>query len=101
MDILLQLFPVVISSLIEEYDYDFEVWHTDGTSDLIYELAPGTFSVRNSYSDPPGGNTAPVALAWNAGYLWLSEIDGDTIYKLDPANGSIITSFAAPGPDFS
>lgn len=36
-------------------------------------------------------------LAWDGNFLWFAENDQDKIYKMDPSNGDLVQSFAAPG----
>jgi hypothetical protein len=46
----------------------------------------------------------PTGLAWDGQYLWCITTENDSaiskIYRLDPLDGSIITSFDGPGPCF-
>ena len=37
-------------------------------------------------------------MAWDGEHLWVNDDSTDTIYKLNPSDGSIISSFPAPGP---
>ena len=42
----------------------------------------------------PGPN--PNGLAWDGAYLWVGDAATDSIYKLDPKDGSVILSFPSP-----
>ncbi len=44
----------------------------------------------------PSPDTAPFGLAWINDKLWHSDLRAQTIYQLDPTNGSILRSFSAP-----
>src|SRR5262245_15120525 len=49
--------------------------------------------------DSPNANAHGCAYDPATGSLWLSDSESDTIYELDPANGAIRSSFAAPGSE--
>lgn len=49
-------------------------------------------AVINSWSAPAIGSRG---LAWDGSFLWYSSMFSDTVYKLNPSDGSTITSFAA------
>ena len=42
---------------------------------------------------------SPQGLAWDGAYLWLSDDSTDTIYKINPQDGSVLFSFDSPGPE--
>ena len=42
---------------------------------------------------------SPQGLAWDGAYLWLSDDSTDTIYKINPQDGSVLLSFDSPGPE--
>jgi len=46
----------------------------------------------------PTPGSSPQGLAWDGEYIWMSDDSTDTIYKLDPWDGSVLLSFASPGP---
>ncbi len=54
-----------------------------------------TTGIRLPDSFPSPDNT-PWGLAPGNNCIWLSDIDGMTIYKINPANGSVLTQFTAP-----
>ena len=54
--------------------------------------APGDIAL--SLASP---STGPTGLTYADGYLWSADEDTDTIYKLDPVDGSVEDSFPAPG----
>lgn len=41
----------------------------------------------------------PTGLTWDGQYLWNCDFNSETIYAIDPADGSVIKSFRAPGTD--
>ena len=53
------------------------------------------FDVVKSFPSP---STIPFGLTWDGKYLWHSDRASGLIYKLNPADGSIITSFHPPKP---
>ncbi len=59
----------------------------------IYKVNHVDGSVVDSYSPPGGGQNA--GLTYDGAHLWLSGTD-DMIYKIDPSDFSVISSFPAP-----
>jgi hypothetical protein len=49
--------------------------------------------------DSPNANAHGCAYDPATGSLWLSDSESNTIYELDPTNGAIRSSFAAPGSE--
>jgi len=45
----------------------------------------------------PAGWLYARDIAWDGSYLWMGENFNSRIYKLDPANGAVISNFYAPG----
>jgi streptogramin lyase len=45
----------------------------------------------------PCPGTDPRGLTWDGTHLWHVDDDSGLIYKLNPTNGSVLASFAAPG----
>lgn len=50
------------------------------------------------HSFSPSLDLKPVGLTWDGEYFWVSDEINDTIYKIEPDDGSIILSFPSPGP---
>ena len=69
------------------------LWHSDRSSNLIYQLNPTDGSVIYSFTPPISD---PAGLTWDGSNLWCSDWSGGIIYKLNTAAGSIISSFASP-----
>ncbi len=44
----------------------------------------------------PSPDNSPWGLAPGNNCIWLSDIDGMTIYKINPSNGSVLSQFTAP-----
>ncbi|UCH63417.1 MAG: M6 family metalloprotease domain-containing protein [Fidelibacterota bacterium] len=58
-------------------------------------LVDSTLIIVDSFSAPSGGCRG---LTWGNGYLWVScASTSDYIYQIDPAGGTVISSFSAPG----
>ncbi|UCC29440.1 MAG: hypothetical protein JSU86_14705 [Phycisphaerales bacterium] len=55
-------------------------------------LRPGDIILQ--FSSP---GSSPCDLAWDGTHLWLADDGTDTIYKLDPSDGSVLSSFQSPG----
>ncbi len=74
-----------------------------GSGDLIQtEVREGTAKITDIgdiiYSfDSPGYE--PYGLAWDGNYLWHVDSREHKIYKIDPSNGNVISSFNSPGLD--
>lgn len=79
-----------------------------GTAALLVVMAvawatsPATTSDQSAASSEvavsflsPG--PSPCGLAWDGSYLWVADDSTDTIYKLDPANGTVLESLPTPG----
>ena len=63
------------------------------SSELYFNLAD-TGDVIHTIPTP-GGNSQ--ALTWDGSHLWCSDIFTDSIYKIDPVDGTVIKSFVFPG----
>ena len=61
----------------------------------IIALADSTTVVLSFPSPGP----SPQDLAWDGNYLWCADDSTDSLYKLDPADGTVILSFPTPGPE--
>ena len=49
--------------------------------------------IFNSFPSP--GDTSR-GLAWDGEYLWCADAGTDSVYKLNPSNGTIVSSFPFP-----
>ena len=67
---------------------------TPHTTATPYEYTSG---VRAPDSFPSPDNT-PWGLAPGNSCIWLSDIEGETIFKINPVTGGVLTQFAAPDP---
>jgi len=47
----------------------------------------------------PSPGPSPQDLAWDGNYLWCVDDSTDSLYKLDPSDGAIISAFPTPGPE--
>ena len=45
----------------------------------------------------PAPAPSPQGLAWDGNFLWVADDSTDTLYKIEPEDGSIISSFPTPG----
>jgi alpha-tubulin suppressor-like RCC1 family protein/subtilisin family serine protease len=81
-------------------------WHSKGWyPDRIYKMDPNDGTPQGWIQIPPGmSNKSLYGLTWFNGGLWLAEFsslysDGpqtNRIFKLNPADGSVLASFEAP-----
>jgi len=53
----------------------------------------------NILSSFPTPGPSPQGLGWDGAFLYLSDDSTDTIYKIDPNDGSVIVAFPSPGPE--
>ena len=47
----------------------------------------------------PSPGPSPQDLAWDGNYLWCVDDSTDSLYKLNPSDGAIISAFPTPGPE--
>lgn len=82
---------------IDLYSADYA--HTSSYPDFLYTLTTSG-GILNSWEVPDSPNAKPKGAAYDltTGHLWLADSNYDMIYELDPGDGSVISSFAAPGP---
>jgi hypothetical protein len=72
----------------------------DETGNLPQELHVSSMApldlgdVVNSFSTPASGF---LGLEWVDGYLWAASSSNDTLYRLDPTNGTILETLPVPG----
>lgn len=69
---------------------------------LLYQLVPEKKGFVINVIHAPGKNSAPCGLAYGNKSLWVSHgcakgDETDTIYQLDPWDGTIINAFPSPG----
>jgi DNA-binding beta-propeller fold protein YncE len=57
---------------------------------ITFAVSAKSQTIVGSFSTP--GNEAR-GLAWDGEYLWCADADADTVYKLNPSNGTIVASF--------
>lgn len=84
-------------SINNYYDTNFDGYSDESPYSLIkplfdvYYNPADTGDVIHSIPTPPWTN--PQALTWDGSNLWCSDISYDTIYKLDPVDGTVVHSF--------
>ena len=54
----------------------------DGLGDVVFSFT--------------GPDSSAAGLTWDGTNLWLADIYSDTIYKIDPSDGSVISSIPSP-----
>ena len=75
------------------------LWLTDEQSAHLFKIDTATGSVLDQFQLPSFGLEDPNGwgLAWDGEYLWHSEyILPAMIYKIDPQDGQVVSSFAPP-----
>lgn len=92
------------------YDGTF-FWIVDWQSNTINKVLPEDGSViatipgpstKPTYQSNPGVgdfNARPFGIAWDGQALWVSDQSELMIYRVNPVDGSILSSFPSPGPD--
>ncbi|MEZ5195835.1 MAG: T9SS type A sorting domain-containing protein [Bacteroidales bacterium] len=70
------------------------IWCSDLVSDSLLAIDKNTGEIIKGFPFPV--NSSLVGLAHDGEYLWAS--GGQEIYKIDPDNGTVISSFIAPIP---
>jgi hypothetical protein len=66
----------------------------------LYKLDPATGNVLDILFPAETTTTHGWAdLGWDGTFLWHSNVADDVVYKIDPVNGTIVESFAAPAPN--
>ncbi len=79
------------------------LWVADhGGKRLIYLMIPAKGGFPIDVIPAPGKNSAPCGLAYGGKSLWVSHgcargDETDTIYQIDPWDGTVINAFPAPG----
>ncbi len=82
------------------------LWVSDLSDGRIYRINPQTGQVVYSFNAPglaplraPSPHdivlVGPMGLAWQDGLLWIAS--ASRLYKVNPSNGAVIASIAAPG----
>jgi glutamine cyclotransferase len=70
------------------------LWVSDAFTGMIYYFDPVKKIVKKSFHGP---TNYLRDLAWDGSHLWVTSWDNPrAIYKLDPSNGAVISSFAPP-----
>lgn len=91
--------PVNSQSTNNYFDMNFD-GYSDGSSSLLIKPSSDVYFNPADTGDVihtiPTPGTNSQALTWDGNYLWCSDIITDSIYKLDPVDGTIINSFVFP-----
>lgn len=75
------------------------LWLADEKAAILFKIDPATGLAVAQYNLPSFGQGDPNGydLTWDGQYLWHSEYASTAmIYKLDPQNGQVISSFVPP-----
>lgn len=60
---------------------------------LVMATSVYSHEIVNSFRSP---GSEPRGLAWDGRYLWCADADMDLIYRLDPSDGTVISSVPYP-----
>jgi len=78
--------------------YDGEFLWSCGDDDeggsILYQIDADTCSVKEAFPTP---GHAPVGLAWDSRYVWISDRDSGRLDRFDPETGAITRSVVTPG----
>ncbi|MEN8163937.1 MAG: hypothetical protein ABFS37_07400 [Acidobacteriota bacterium] len=88
------------TNIIEAY-FEYSGNPNDLLDDEVVFHNAVTGAISNRYLTPDSPDSDPAGATYdpNTGSLWLSEVMTDTIYELNPADGSVRSSFAAPSTE--
>jgi len=81
-----------------EWDGNY-LWFADEESAILFKIDTTTGLAIEQFHLPSFGQTYQngFGLAWDGQYLWHSEYSASAmIYKLDPQNGQVVSSFIPP-----
>ena len=89
------MFQMAPDTLTDGMTWDGEyIWITaEGPPPRIFKL--DSLGVKIDTLPAPGSQ--PTGLTWDGNNFWVGSHTTGIIYKIDPINGSVITSFDAPG----
>jgi hypothetical protein len=75
-----------------------DLWLVNENTALLYVLDTATIQPRKILLLPDSLHPDPtsIGLAWDGTHLWHSQYAWGTIFELDTADGSVISSFAPP-----
>lgn len=95
----LQNLPANSQSINNYYDTNFDGYSDESPSLLIkpsFDVYFNPADTGDVIHTVPAPGTNPQALTWDGSNLWCSDIQYDTIYKLDPVDGTVVHSFVFP-----
>jgi hypothetical protein len=72
----------------------------EGPASEILELDPDTGTVLRTVPTPIDTDGGGDGLAYGNGRMFFTTIDTNTIYEIDPSDGSVINSFMGPGTSY-
>jgi sugar lactone lactonase YvrE len=72
------------------------MWVVNAGREAMLKIDPATGEVLGELSLAAGGRASDAT--WDGMSLWYSDFGLNTIYELDPADGSVRSSFTPPGP---
>ncbi len=82
---------IVMVTIVTHCYAEEMVWH--GMEQIYREVILLEYSIVSTLPSP---GPSPQGLAWDGTHLWVSDDSTDTIYKINPANGVVITSLSFP-----
>lgn len=93
-------FPAPYAQSLGDLEWDGNyLWLTSEQSAILFKIDISTGAPVEQFHLPSYGKPDPngFGLAWDGQFLWHSEYgDSARIYKLDPQNGQVISSFVPP-----
>jgi hypothetical protein len=71
------------------------LWVAVNNGDTIFQITTSGTIVKSF----PSPYTGPDGLAWDGEYLWHTDFNSGLLYKLDPADGTVLASYSAVSPN--
>jgi len=59
---------------------------------VFFLLSASNLFAQQIVKSFPAPSTEPRGLAWDGNFLWCADFSQDSIYRIDPANGNILSS---------
>jgi DNA-binding beta-propeller fold protein YncE len=79
----------------DEFLCSDELWVIDNDNDQILKIDQTDGSILNQLPAPGGTNVSHHGLAWDGEYIWVNQINNNTLYKCD-LSGTVVQTYIFP-----